>query len=404
MKTKEEIIHIKNHIQNIALTAIENNNHWGLLEMATGTGKSKIPIDYIKKYDIDDDIALLVPTEKLRDENWKAEFSKWEAEKYWDKVQRFCYASASKIKGKKFRLLICDEGHNLTRRSMKFFENNEVKALIVLTATVPSDSNKLEIFRELGIKTVYTLTLEDAERLGIIKPFTINVVRVPINDKIKNVQVGKYMFTEKERLDFLDKKVEISNPYDDMKPNYLITAAERKNYQMSLLGRAQFIYNLKSKQEAAEFLLRAYIPKELKTLIFTASIPIAENLCDYAYHSKDKKKSKENFDKFANNEITRLSCVNGLNEGHNIDQVDVALIEQANSNEINLIQRIGRILRHEEDKVGIVWLVVSADTQDEVWAKNALSNFSSSRINVYDLKDLQNHYVTKFKQENGIKY
>ena len=65
MKIKQGIYRIKSHIQSIALKTIEDNNYWGALEMATGTGKSKVPIDYIKKYD-SQSIGLLVPTEKIK--------------------------------------------------------------------------------------------------------------------------------------------------------------------------------------------------------------------------------------------------------------------------------------------------------------------------------------------------
>ena len=130
-------------------------------------------------------LVYLFQQKKLRDENWKEEFTKWGADKYWDKVDRHCYASASKVKGKHYNLLICDEGHNLTKRSMKFFENNKIDCLILLTATMPSDKVKIAIFEELGIKTVFKLTLEEAEDLGIIKPFIINVVYTQINSKVK---------------------------------------------------------------------------------------------------------------------------------------------------------------------------------------------------------------------------
>ena len=96
--------------------------------------------------------------------------------------------------------------------------------------------------------------------------------------------------------------------------------------------------------------------------------------------------------------------MNGLNEGHNIEGVDCALVEQLNSNEINLIQRIGRVLRFEENKSGEVWILVAKDTQDEVWASSALKSFKPSKIKYHNLSDLQNQYVKKFREENGIKY
>ena len=74
----------KSEVQQEAEDAIEANGGSGSVFMATGTGKSKIPIDIAKK-DLQTisisnyRILLCVPTEKLRDKNWKEEFEKWEA-------------------------------------------------------------------------------------------------------------------------------------------------------------------------------------------------------------------------------------------------------------------------------------------------------------------------------------
>ena len=71
-----------------------------LLSMATGAGKSKIPIDYIKANPDISKVAILVPTEELRDNNWREEFEKWDALDIWEnKVESHCYASGSKVKG-----------------------------------------------------------------------------------------------------------------------------------------------------------------------------------------------------------------------------------------------------------------------------------------------------------------
>ena len=55
----------------------------GLLAMATGTGKSKIAVDEVNsrfKFSSTFKCLLVVPTEKLRDVNWKNEFNPIETE------------------------------------------------------------------------------------------------------------------------------------------------------------------------------------------------------------------------------------------------------------------------------------------------------------------------------------
>ena len=71
--------------------------------MATGVGKSKVFIMLcveILKLNPDAKLCLLVPTEKLRDHNWKEEFDKWGHADIYKKLDRYCYVSAKKVRKK----------------------------------------------------------------------------------------------------------------------------------------------------------------------------------------------------------------------------------------------------------------------------------------------------------------
>jgi len=70
-----------------------------------------------------------------------------------------------------------------------------------------------------------------------------------------------------------------------------------------------------------------------------------------------------------------------LNEGHNIPiKVDNAVIVQLNSNDRNLIQRIGRILRYKKGHVAKVIIILCIDTVDENWYIKATAGLDSSKI------------------------
>ena len=79
-----------------------------IIVQATGVGKSKVPILYVKKLKYTK-IALIVPTEELRDNNWSKEFNLWKAGNIYANVTRLCYASASKIKS------FCPAGATISR-------------------------------------------------------------------------------------------------------------------------------------------------------------------------------------------------------------------------------------------------------------------------------------------------
>ena len=91
---------VREKVQNEAIQAVIDNDG-GMIAMATGSGKSRVAVELAKYYcePFTSDLALLVPTEKLRDENWLEEFEKWGASPLWNDTQSLCYASASKIGG-----------------------------------------------------------------------------------------------------------------------------------------------------------------------------------------------------------------------------------------------------------------------------------------------------------------
>ena len=60
----------KDKIQREAVKAVEDHGGRGIVVKATGTGKSRVPIIYMQKHPEILKVALIVPTEELRDNNW----------------------------------------------------------------------------------------------------------------------------------------------------------------------------------------------------------------------------------------------------------------------------------------------------------------------------------------------
>ena len=383
-KMGEFVNFIREIVQKEAIQAVIDNNG-GMVAMATGAGKSKVAVELAKHFinSTDKSLGLIVPTEKLRDENWKEEYFKWGAEHLWIPTIRLCYASASKIKNKDFELAILDEAHNLTSLSSEFFLNNNVEKTVLLTATPPSDSVKQELFSTLGLKLVYKLTLDQAVRLGFVAPYEINVVSVPLENTLKNIKGGSklkpFMTTETSTYNFLSQT--IKTLWNSTRP------LDKFKHKHSLLKRMHFIHSLPSKTNAIKYLLEKVVSKEDRSIIFCSTIEQAETVCENFYHSKSDNKGYKDFkEEFVN----RLSCVKSLDEGHNFSNIDSIIIGQLNSTEKNLIQRIGRGIRYRPGHLATIWIVISKGTQDEVWLESAIKNLDKSKITYFNLKDLQN--------------
>lgn len=369
-------------VQTSAREAFKANNYWGLVAMATGTGKSKIGVDEtadVVGENTDALVIISVPTRKLRDNNWLEEFIKWGKEDiYHSNVQRYCYASINKITGKRISLLVLDEGHNITELNSKVFLNNKVERLLVLTATPPEQSNdtdkaKLEIFKRLKVNTIFHYSLDEAVKHGLVAPYEIRVVECTLDNTTKYIKAGTkakpFFQTEMQRYEYLSKTIK----------TMMMTGSTQLTWK--LLDRMRLIQNLKSKTEIVRRVMQRWLEPGDRYLIFCGSIEQSKILCGEAvYNSKTKDTALEAFKRL---ELDVLGVVDALNEGHNIPEVDGAMVAQLNSKGKDLVQRIGRAIRARRDKPGhkaVIWLFVVLNTVDEEWFKKAIETFDKSRI------------------------
>lgn len=371
---------IKDKVQRDADQAHRNAGRWGLICAATGVGKSKIAINMVEKlvtFKPDAKILLVVPTQSLRDTGWRDEFVQWgQHSTFTTNVIKVCYKSLAKFKDQVFDLVILDECHNLSEAQSTLFKKNEVKGLVGLTATKPKKLDKIAIFESVGLNLVYEITLDEAVDLGIVAPYQITVVRVPLESRVKNVLAGAkekpFMVTEASNYDYF-RKVEEKERNQGKAPS-----------QSFFLKRMRFIYNLRSKTEAARTLL-AKMKEEERIVIFSGSCEQADELSECRYHSKTDDVC---YTQFRNREINRLSCVNSVNEGHNLPLVDLGLVVQINSNDLHIIQRIGRFIRYRPNHTGRLVILAAENTIDERWVREALQELNQSRITYVNYVDI----------------
>lgn len=427
---------IKAKYQAEAIDAIDKANGFGLIAMATGTGKSKIAVDKTNKlinFEGLDKILLVVPTEKLRDEGWANEFDKWGFLGIYEEIERTCYASLHSYEGEEYDLVILDECHNITENNSIFFHNNTVHSCIGLTATPPTDPIKINLLAKilkcntyrneknhLRLYPTYEVTLDEAVNVGLVAPYDITVITLPLDTTDKYIVGGNiknhFMQTELQQYSYLTRLVEFgSNP-------------------MNRINRMRFIYNLKSKTEAAKKILEHAIPKNLRTLIFCGSKIQADAVCEHRYYSKPvkpkiptkfkglfsvsgniqtsvadkmteyitytKKLSKyeeaiknyqgnDSYNLFFEEKINKLSCCQALNEGENIPKIDVGFITQLNSQELDFVQRMGRIIRIRDGHVGKIIILATEGTVDMDWVHKATAKLDKTKIRYISYEDLR---------------
>lgn len=395
---------LRNSVQDAAYTAWENAGRRGTVVAGTGVGKSKIAIrrvkeicrerilEYVKAHDgVYPDRAprmlLVTPTEGLRDVNWPDEFTKWDAKEEMEFVKRICYASLNREKGIKYDYIILDEAHRVTSHNAEgfledgtlteFLTENMGAEIMALTATEPDakrDMMKAHILDSIA-PVCFRYTLDQAVADGILPPYEIIVIQVPLERLLKEIPGGSkaspFMQSEFAAYEFMNKKI---------KAAYGKTRGKDSTWVKSLLGaRRQFICNLPSKTRIAEKVIRKVVHEQKqRTLIFCGSIDQSRKLCGQnVYNSSVEDKKRDMLTAFKNKQINYLGVVEAVNEGHNIPDIQKGICVQLNSNERDFTQRLGRLLRGEEP---IFYLIVAQGTQDEKWASSALEDFDRKRI------------------------
>lgn len=375
---------VQSAIQESALGSWERAGMRGSIAGATGMGKSKVAIDAIVKMltsHASGVVYLIVPTEELRDKNWPAEFEKWvpqHKDLIAERLRIICYASAHKVMGENVLLVVFDEIHHLTSLSNSFMTQNLVRYVLGLSATIPGpkdDIFKYEIIRDVA-PLCFVYTLDQGVEDGVVSDFEVLVIMEPLDNISKVIDGGTkkkpFKTTEAAQYKYLDtslKKV-MSMP---------AVAGRDERIKFMMLKRSRFIYNLPSKTRLAKDLI-GLVPPDLRMIFFCGGIEQSRELFgDDVYNSKDKKLNK--LDEFKKNlEMKKLGVVNAVDEGHNIPQVDWAVVVQASSGKRQMTQRIGRVVRYRPGHKALIIVLCAQGTQDEYWIKSGLEGIDESRI------------------------
>ena len=385
--TVSQINQIRDVEQRKALNAWAGDGFIGSVIAGTGFGKSRVGV-LAAKYILEKkcshthvkSILILVPTVQLQDQ-FIEEFIKWGV--LTDNVEVICYQSAYKLKGEHYDLVICDEIHlGLSIKYRKFFQYNMYDSLLCMTATLPEEEEYNEVLNKLA-PTVYTITLDKCVELGIVSPYKITCIPVKLRaqeaidyKKINNrfiywkLQLGNFdAFTEAKRI--LGDK----NSTADQKRaavGFYQTIRQRKaiiDYAADKITKFKSIY---------------YKNVDKKILVFGGANDFTDQLCDsiapyaMAYHSKKTKKQKDlALELFKTGDINVLCSTKALNQGFDVPNANMGIVCGITSKSLSMIQRVGRLVRFQEGKVGDIIILYVADSQEQKWLTNATKNLNN---------------------------
>ena len=381
------VIKTKDQEQRKALNAWAKAGFTGSIIAGTGFGKSRCGVIAIGKTldSIEDSRALvIVPTTQLQDQ-FKGEFIKWNYKHVLDRVDIICYQSAYKLKEEHYDIVVCDEIHlGLSPEYRKFFENNTWNRLLCMTATPPEDIEYKEILFAMA-PLIYKISLDKCVELGLVSPYEIVCIPIQLTDieqkeykKANNTFVySKYILGQ---FDAFDQAKYIMGPGKNSATNEQKAAAAQ--FYRSIRARKAVVDHADNKVAELQKIVIKNIGE--KILVFGGSNEFTNKLADATetfssvYHSGKTKKQKEQALKdFRSGDKPVLCSTKALNQGFDVADATMAVICGLTSKGLTMIQRVGRIIRFQEGKVGRIIILYVKDSQEEKWLKNSVKSLNN---------------------------
>jgi len=382
--------------EELKLTILSYKQPNTILQLPTGYGKTRIALEMLNlRYPERSTVLIVVPKLVLID-TWKAEIKKWFPENKWD-ITFTTYVSFPKHSIKSWNMVIFDECHHMTERVKLNYHKSLYKHTIFLSATI-----KKELI--WWLKTTHNhkidfvkLTLKDAIDDDVLPEPLVYLIPMILDDRVAN-QV--YIKNKKaktiievpyfQRMKYWRRK-DIQLKVKCTQSQYNAILENQINYYKNLYMNSQAIYQkniwlhiagerLKYLSKLKEDFIKQILKKLTKkrVITFCGDIKQTERLGRNSINSKSKF-SSDTLNQFNNGKINHITACHMLNEGVNLNNCQIGIWAMYNSSSIMIIQKIGRLLRHNTP---IVILPYYVDTREAEIVKKMLDNFDGNHIKI----------------------
>jgi superfamily II DNA or RNA helicase len=377
----EDIHAAKNKQQKIALNAWARNGFRGSVIAGTGFGKSRVGVLAIGHALKDGGNALLlVPTTQLQDQ-FLLQFEKWGVST--TNVEIMCYRSAYKLKDKEYTIVVCDEIHlGLSPEYRKFFVNNAYEKILCMTATLPEEP-EYKVKLHMLAPTVYLLSLDDCVSLKIVAPYRIycKPVSLTAEEAIEYKEVNNKFVYIKYKLGGID----VFNEAKRIMGSKFSIGEERAyaaQFYKCIRDRKRIVDFAENKISEFQTLIADNLDK--KILVFSGANDFTDRLgasvdpLAVVYHSKKTKNQKQAaLDSFREGDHNILCSTKALNQGFDVPNANMGVICGLTSKSLSMIQRVGRLIRFQEGKIGDIYILYVEDSQEEKWLRQSVKDLSN---------------------------
>lgn len=372
--------------QKEALNAWAREGFKGSVIAATGFGKSRVAslaIGYsldelVESGDTDTRCLVLVPTVQLQ-EQFPHELKKWGFEDYLDRIDFMCYQSAHKLEDKHYHVVVCDEIHlGLSEVYRQFFKKNTFDRLLCLTATIPEDPEYRMVLVNLA-PPCFIITLDECVAAGFVADYEIYCIGVDLDESERASYDGYHkMFVKMKAI--LGRYGQFSTAQDILSGRIPGNKGVAAQYMNSIRGRRQTVQEASAKIQSAADVVRHYEGEKILTFGGTNKFTdrVAEKIDAPVYHSgKTAKQKREALENFKSGKCKVLCSTKALNQGMDVPDVGIGIIVGLESKALPMIQRLGRIIRKDGDKIGKIYIFYVKHSQEEKWLEQATKTLNN---------------------------
>lgn len=364
----------------------------GTFEFATGFGKTWTAIKCIKsiieRYQ-DFRVLVVVPTDNLKNQ-WIQQLDNNQLTFNTD-VQIVNTVIKREWKAD---ILIVDEAHRYASETFhEIFNKVKYRYILGLTATFERLDGKHEILQKY-CPIIDRVTTEEALVNGWLSEFKEYQVLIDVDDIDKYKEYNRE-FTEhfeffnfdfglamsmvgkdgyKNRAKLRDDMCIGVSSEEERKSMFKTITYHATGFARVMKARKEFIQNHPKKIEIARKIIGAR--PNAKIITFSSNVKMAEAIgVGIVYTGKEsKKKGRINLDDFGLWDSGVINSCKKLDEGADIRGISVAIILGLDSSETKSVQRRGRAIRKEGDKLAEIFNIVIDQTVETKWFSNSHKN------------------------------
>lgn len=354
---------VREEIQKIAEEAWVSSGRKNTLIASVGSGKSRIALNIIKRFDYAS-ILLLTNATVLRDVNWKDEFDKFGMSEYWGRVESQTYQAMYNKEWKDYDLIIQDE---IDFAASPLYQQCFQQALNhggnVLGLTGFATEDKRDIINQY-FPICYEVSTEEMQGDQLLNKSEFIFVEFPLlrdrNIQKKNSKTGAIFYSsENSEYEYWDKefqkamavKSSIEKKYRLLFIDYESQPEWKKadfNFKIKATKRKGVLMNLNSSiRVVGELLSKIYQNPDNKVLIFSA----LQSQCNKFPNSYHGAKQEATLDDLNAGRVNTLSVVKKITRGVNLVGVNYLIRESYDGSEEMFQQTHGRLLRLKPDQI-----------------------------------------------------